>query len=781
MSLPPNVIAIALVAIGLLAAARLLWKRPQRWPWRLLLQSGALLLVYLVLNPPPQLLPQAGTLTVLGAGWQQAHRVGPGPAEPHARLGANLSEAAARDQRDQDQAAAATRSPAGSGDFGANSAADARSGAEATVGQGPSYAGSARAEDARQGSAQRRPLNASAELGPSAAVIALPDAEDPLPPGVQRAPDLATALRMRPEFSTLRLFGRGLSLRDLQAARGRSLEFIPAPLPRGFVEVAYAPQVMLGDRIDVAARWNGAPPTRVQLLDAAGEVLAEQVFDAEAALSSASSLAPASALAAPSAATPASRTSRDPSSAAAEDIDVPSSADPAALAAESGLAQEPHDASAAEVAAPESGARDAAPAPAQASAASAVDTASAQERADATSQRDLGATASSRAGVVYLRAPARATGALPLRLRALDGDERTLDAYDFRVEVTPPRAPKVLLLAAAPGPETRALRRWAVDAGLDFDSRIQFAPGLVQGGRVLAPSTEELAALDLFIIEERAWGALGVGGRATVLAEVENGLGLLLRLTALPNPGLLAEWREAGFAIERVPGETSAQARLPQAPTRLRQLPIRVVSAQAASAVHTDQGEPLALWRARGLGRLGLIWLTDSYRLQAAGHGEVYGELWSEITSALARAPTPAAPAPTLRLPRGQTEAWAGERIELCSLRGAPSLLAPDGSRLTLAAPDAQGCVASLPSLPGRYRLADGESTALAIEVRDPGREAALHAADLLARTFAVVSTRAAGEDSSGPLYAAGDFRPWLLALLAVLALLWWLERPRSP
>jgi len=750
MSLPSNFLALALLAIGLLAAARLLWKRPQRWPWRLLLQSGALLLVYLVLNPPPQPLPQAGTLTVLGAGWRDAltHRVGPGPPEPDTRLGAKHALAPSADSQDanaQAQAASTLRSQAASRDIETPDSADGRSSAEATVGQGPPYAGSELAGDPRDGSAAaRRALNASAELGPPAAIIALPDAEAPLPPGVQRVPDLATALRMRPEFSALRLFGRGLSLRDVQAARGRSLEFIAAPLPRGFVEIQAAAQATLGARIEVATRWSGTLPARVQLLDAAGEVLAEQVFDTEPAPDSVTAAAPASALAAPSAAAGATRNA--------------------------------DEAPAIDVAAPASGTRDAGPT----SADSTSHAAGAQAQEAATLPRKRDASMHDRAGIAQLRAPARALGTLPMRLRALDADEEVLDVHDVRIEVTAPRAPKVLLLAAAPGPETRALRRWAVDAGLDFDSRIQFAPALVQGGRALAPSAEELAALDLLILEERAWSALGPGGRAAVLGEVENGLGLLLRLTALPNPGVLAELREAGFAVERVPGETSAQARVADAPTRLRQLPIRVVSMQAVPAVPSSEGEPLALWRARGLGRMGLLWLTDSYRLQAAGHAEAYADLWSGLTSDLARAQPAAVPAPMLRLPRGQTQAWAGERIELCGLRGAASLIAPDGARLTLAAPDAQGCAAALPSVPGRYRLADDEATALDIEVRDPGRETAMHAADLLARTFAVASTRAAGEDSTGPLYASGDFRPWLLALLAVLALLWWLERPRA-
>ncbi|MFN7782519.1 MAG: hypothetical protein ACK5PG_07255 [Lysobacterales bacterium] len=778
MSLPSNFIALALLAVGVIAAVRLLWKRPQRWPWRLLLQSFALLLLFFVLNPPPQPLPQAGTLTMLGAGWHDAytHRVGLDPPELHARLGARNSDASAHDSRDLNAVPATSGVSGGSGDIESAPAAEARRDVEATVGQDPPDASNPAAGAMDAGLAGRA-STASAALGPPAAIVALPEAEEPLPQGVQRAPDLATALRMRPEFSALRLFGRGLWLRDLEAARGRVLQFIAAPLPRGFVEVEHAQQVNLGANIEVDLRWNGALPARVQLLDAAGEVLAEKVFDGEAALSSATQAAPAFAPTGRSAAAPSSALEVQSTGAPA-----PRTAGAAVLdAAENGTAARPGDAAGSDVAAAESSARDGAPASVQASEASAVDADSAQARGAALSQRDPGAVSLAREGRVYLRAAARATGALPLRLRALDGDERTLDAYDFRVEVTPPRAPKVLLLAAAPGPETRALRRWAVDAGLDFDSRIQFAPGLVQGGRALAPSAEELAALDLLILEERAWAALGAGGRAAVLAGVENGLGLLLRLTALPNPGLLAELREAGFAIERHAGETSAQARVADAPTRLRQLPIRVLSTQAVPAVLSSEGEPLALWRARGLGRMGLLWLTDSYRLQAAGHAEAYTGLWSRLTSDLARAPEAAAPGPMLRLPRGQTQAWAGERIELCSLRGALSLLAPDGARLTLAAPDAQGCVATFPGLPGPYRLADGESTALEIEMRDPAQETALHAADLLARTLAVVSTRAAGEDSSGPQYVAGDFRPWLLALLAVLALLWWLERPRSP
>lgn len=693
MSPDSNIVAVALIAIGSIAAARLVWKRPQRWPLRLLLQSLAVFLFYFVLDPPLQVLPRAGALTVLGAGWHDAlhpsRRMGMSPAESQAARSAETSKGD-RPEGDVDASAGA-----------------------ALVGQDPSYAVAA---EALAGSGHAEEVGsdrARITLGPISAVIALPEAEDPLPPGVRRAPDLASALRLRPQFSALRVFGRGLSLRDLDAVRGRVVEFVAASIPRGFIAVEHTDRVALGASIRVTARWSGPDPARIQLLDAAGEVLAEQAIDAQASARDATARGPI-----------------------APKHDPADSADPPG--------------------------------------------ASTQVDATPASPPAAGTDHTTPLVIADLRTPARAPGALALRLRALDADDRLLDEHALHVDIAPPHASKTLLLAAAPGPETRALRRWAVDAGLDFDSRIQFAPGLVQGGRALAPSAEELTALDLLIIEERAWSALGAGGRAAVLAEVGNGLGLLLRLTALPNPGLLAELREAGFHVQRIAGETTAQTRLPGAPTRLRRLPIRVDASQAVNAVRGDDGDALALWRTRGLGRFGLLWLTDSYRLQAAGHGEVYGLLWSDLAGALARAPAAAPGRPTVRLPRGQMQAWAGERIELCDLRGSAVLSTPSGETLALAAPDAHGCAAALPRRAGTYRSGEDPASMLRFEVLEPDGRPALHAADLRTRMFAAMTAPNA-ERAEGPLAVAGDFKPWLAALLIVLAALWWLERPRAP
>lgn len=638
--LPPlDALAIGLIAVGVLAALRLLWKRPQRWPLRLALQSMAITLFYFVLNPPPQPLPRAGSLSILGAGWHAATQQG-----------------------------------------------------NALVGL-------------------ERQAHPAQDLGPMSSVLALPEAEDPLPAGVRRMPDLATALRTRPEYSALRVFGTGLDMRDLDAARGRLHAFIAPPLPRGFAYVPSPPEVMLGARIEIEAHWSGMAPARLQLLDLAGEVLAEQVI-------------------VPDTPTPPGANATgtvEPDRGAA----TPRHGGPTLATSE--------------------------PAPVASGLESHVES----------------------SPVTHLHTPARAPGALALRLRALDAQDLVLDEHRLHVEVTTPRALKTLLLAAAPGPETRALRRWAVDAGLDFDSRIQFAPGLVQGGSVLMPGVEELAALDLLIIEERAWSALGTGGRTRVLAAVEDGLGLLLRLTALPNATVLAELREAGFGIERSPGESTAQALLSGAPTRLRRLPIDVDSGQSATALRDAAGEPLSLWRARGLGRFGLLWLTDTYRLQAAGHAEPYSALWSGLTAMLARAPQKAARQPSLRLPRGQAQAWAGERIEVCGLHGPARIQQPDGERMPLATPNEEGCSAALPLQPGPHVVHDRDSALLRFDVLDPAAHPALRATDVRTRSQALMSAPW-NDTSRGPAEAPGPMLIWLLALLVVLSALWWLERPRA-
>lgn len=125
-------------------------------------------------------------------------------------------------------------------------------------------------------------LTAGAEAGapsPQARagrVLALPEAD--AAPGIERVPDLATALRRYAAHGGVRVVGAGLPVRDQAAARGLWLQFEPAPLPRGLVELDALESIRSGLDWTVAGRVENVPGGTVALLDPAGETMAKAVF-----------------------------------------------------------------------------------------------------------------------------------------------------------------------------------------------------------------------------------------------------------------------------------------------------------------------------------------------------------------------------------------------------------------------------------------------------------------------------------------------------------------------
>ncbi|UNK47899.1 carboxypeptidase regulatory-like domain-containing protein [Lysobacter sp. S4-A87] len=97
------------------------------------------------------------------------------------------------------------------------------------------------------------------------AFVALPEA----PPlgDVERAPDLATALRQHPGTQRVRIVGAGLEARDRDAARGLALEFSALPLPRGLVELQAPRLVVAGADFVVGGRANDLPGGSAELID----------------------------------------------------------------------------------------------------------------------------------------------------------------------------------------------------------------------------------------------------------------------------------------------------------------------------------------------------------------------------------------------------------------------------------------------------------------------------------------------------------------------------------
>src|SRR5690606_39817443 len=108
---------------------------------------------------------------------------------------------------------------------------------------------------------------------------------------------------------------------------------------------------------------------------------------------------------------------------------------------------------------------------------------------------------------------------------------------------------RVQVLAGAPDPDLKYLRRWAVDAGLRLDSRIVLSDGIALVDGAVALDAAALAQLDLVVIDERAWAALDATQQTALRAAVEDGLGLLLRVTGPLDAAVAADWSRFGFRI----------------------------------------------------------------------------------------------------------------------------------------------------------------------------------------------------------------------------------------
>ncbi|HVI26486.1 MAG TPA: carboxypeptidase regulatory-like domain-containing protein [Xanthomonadaceae bacterium] len=376
-------------------------------------------------------------------------------------------------------------------------------------------------------------------------------------------------------------------------------------------------------------------------------------------------------------------------------------------------------------------------------------------------------------GGFRLAATARVPGPATWRLRLRDRAGKPVEDTPLPLDVAPGAPLRVLLLAGAPTPELKYLRRWMRDAGLDADARIALGGGVEIGDAAARLDEKSLAAYDLVVLDARAWQALGAR-RASLLRAVDAGLGLLLQLPRATSASERAGLRRLGFATTV---ERTRDVALPDAAkddATLVRGPLRIAGDGAVPLLRDAGGEPLAWWRAHGLGRIGIATFDDSYRLVLAGHGARHGDLWATLFSTLPR-------------PRADTgvhigdDPRVGERVALCRLNAPASVDAPDGARIRLHVDPASGagaCAGLWPQSPGWHQLRMGD-VRQRFHVRAADEAPGLRAARLREATARLAaSAPAVSAGSPGPA-VAGPRWPWFLAWLAVAAAGWWFERAR--
>ncbi len=412
-------------------------------------------------------------------------------------------------------------------------------------------------------------------------------------------------------------------------------------------------------------------------------------------------------------------------------------------------------------------------------------------------------------GGFLLAATARVPGTTTFTVRVRDAQRRIIEDVPIPVWTATDPQPRVLLLAGAPSPELKYLRRWATDAGLPLHVQVSAGGGLQLGDAPLRLAESILQRFDLVVLDERSWAALGAGERAALGAAVREGLGLLLRATGPLPEATRRQWQALGFTLSSGSGTASASLAVPaidEEALRARRGP---GTADAALAVHDAsdarlplgrrtlalggidatpllrdaEGNVLAVWRAAGRGRIAVWSVTDSFTLVLSGEGARHAELWSEAFATLARARSAAAPDISAQ-PRVQ------QRMQLCGLGGQPRVAAPGGQSNVLLPDPATGasrCAGYWPQHSGWHLLrqtgaeADEQTWPFFVQATDAAP--ALRAAELREATLRLVAApRPANSGPDNPVTTPlrrGPSWPWFLAWLAAAAVLWWLERAR--
>jgi len=400
-------------------------------------------------------------------------------------------------------------------------------------------------------------------------------------------------------------------------------------------------------------------------------------------------------------------------------------------------------------------------------------------------------------GRFTLHGAVRTAGLATFSLRVTDAGGRTRETLPLPLRISDSPPPRLLLLAGAPGPELKYLRRWASDAGLALHTRIGAGGGLTLGDAPLAIGADTLRRFDGLLLDERSMASLGAGEWRAIDAAVREGLGVLVRIAGPLSPADRARLRGWGFAVDagaasattrlrdadaalaalRGPGSADAPLSTDEPVPALPSLTRRAQSVDAPDAVpllRDAQERPLLQWRAHGRGRVALTTLTDSFKLVLAGRGERHGGIWSEAIAAIARGAGPAPPPPPWPL-------WEGERAALCDLAAGAEVVAPDGTRIALPPDPGSGerrCAAFWPARPGWHLLRQGDvETPFAVLPAQAGRawqaQRRRDATGVLAAQAPASVPAQPGPPRRGPAW------PWFLAWLLASALVWTFERRR--
>jgi hypothetical protein len=259
-----------------------------------------------------------------------------------------------------------------------------------------------------------------------------------------------------------------------------------------------------------------------------------------------------------------------------------------------------------------------------------------------------------------LNALPKQTGMWLYTLCALRAVRDTAFVGTVPIHVVAPQPTRVLILESAPNFETRTLKQWAAITGnalaiRSMVSREKFFTEFLN----TAPFALErltvsiLEKFDVVITDVETVLRLSASEQAALRQAVEAGLGLLMALSDAPAKGLREHDFFLGF-FTAVPESNEGRFVRPQgfslrqsSSTALPIAPIRLRHRFGAEVLVQDEtGRALVLAAARGLGKVAVSIVQETFRWALEGRRELYADYWSQTLKRLAR-------------PNLETDLWA--------------------------------------------------------------------------------------------------------------------------
>jgi hypothetical protein len=404
-----------------------------------------------------------------------------------------------------------------------------------------------------------------------------------------------------------------------------------------------------------------------------------------------------------------------------------------------------------------------------------------------------------RDGAFTLGSTARAQGLARFTLRLRGQDKAIVSDTPVPLRTLAQRPFRALLIGA-PSPEAKYLRRWAEDAGIALQSRLDAGGGVDLGDDGVRLDPASLRGVDVVIIDDVTLAGIGGGSRAALAQAIAGGLGVIVRMTGPATGGTRDAWRALGLSV--VGGSEIVPVALPplapdQEALAFRRGPgsadtpqdLNSIEDPAPELAHWNlqtgadfvpvvadaDGAVLAGWQQRGQGRVALWTMANSFALVLNGEADRYGQWWSETISAVSRPESlfhPAVPALV----------QVGERAALCGIGAQARVIAPDLAEVPLAidpAAGARGCAAFWPAMEGVHTIiADGRPEALtfAFLVLPEQALTTIRAAELGKETVRWAAAQSAPGAATLPERRGASW-PWFLGWLLLSAALWFAER----